>query len=62
MTPFESDLVLDLESTDAVIEVANGNIVKANKRGTALIQIVDIDTHEEFDVYLEGVLFVPGIS
>lgn len=62
MTPYASDLVMDHESTDSVVEVANGNIVKAKTRGTALVQIVNVDTHKKYQVYLEGVLHVPGIS
>ena len=62
MTPFAQDLLMDHESTEAVVEVANGNIVKAAKRGTALVRIVDVDTQNAYDIYLEGVLHVPGIS
>ena len=62
MTPFAEDLITDHESTDSVVEVANGNIVKAKKRGTALVQIIDIDTNKAYNIYLEGVLHVPGIS
>ena len=62
MTPFAEDLVTDHESTDSVVEVANGNIVKAKKRGTALVQIIDIDTNKAYNIYLEGVLHILGIS
>ena len=62
MTPFAEDLIADWESTESVVEVANGTIVKAAKRGTALVKIVDIHTNKSYNIYLEGVLHVPGIS
>ena len=45
-----------------MVEVANGNIVKAPNKGTALICIVDIKTNKTFDILLEDVLHVPGLS
>ena len=36
--------------------------MKAPKKGTALIRIIDVQTHSTFDVLLEDVLYVPGLS
>ena len=33
MTPFEDDLITDIGSSKSLVEVANGNIVKAPKKG-----------------------------
>ena len=62
MTPYEDDLITDIGSSKALVEVANGNIVKASKIGTAFIRIVDVKTHKTFDILLEDVLYVPGLS
>ena len=62
MTPFEDDLITDIGSSKSLVEVANGNIVKAPKKGTAFIRIVDVKTHKTFDILLEDVLYVPGLS
>ena len=32
MTPFEDDLITDIGSSKSLVEVANGNIVKAPKK------------------------------
>ena len=45
-----------------MVEVANGNIVKAPNKATALIRIVDIKTNKTFDIFLEDVLYVPGLG
>ena len=62
MTPFEDDLITDPGSSKSLVEVANGNIVKAPKKGTAFIRIVGVKTHKTFDILLEDVLYVPGLS
>ena len=62
MTPFEDDLITDIGSSKSLVEVANGNIVKAPKKGTAFICIVDVISNETFDILLEDVLYVPGLS
>ena len=43
MTPFLDDIIQDSEPSEAVIEVANGNIVKATISGTVLLRIIDIE-------------------
>ena len=58
MTPFEDDLITDIGSSRSLVEVANGNIVKAPKKGTAFIQIVDVKTHKTFDILLEDGLIL----
>ena len=62
MTPFANDLITDVSNSTSLVEVANGNIMKAPKKGTALIRIIDVQTHSTFDVLLEDVLYVPGLS
>ena len=42
MTPFEDDLITNIGSSKSLVEVANGNIVKAPKKGTAFIRIVNV--------------------
>ena len=37
MTPFEDDLMSDIANSKSLVEVANGTIVKAPNKGTALI-------------------------
>ena len=39
MTAYEDDLITAIGSSKSLVEVANGNIVKAPKKGTAFIQI-----------------------
>ena len=62
MTPFVEDLVKDHESTSAAVEVANGNIIQATTIGTVSIRVVDIKTKKVYNIYLQGVLYVPGLS
>ena len=62
MMPFEDDLISDVMKSKSLVEVANGNIVKAPSKGTALIRIVDVKTNKTFDILLEDVLYVPGLS
>ena len=47
MTPHLSDLSKDILPSEAMVQVANGNIVRANKQGTALITLTDIHTHQK---------------
>ena len=60
MTPFEDDLISDVTKSKSLVEVANGNIVKAPKKGTVLIWIVDVKTNKTFDILLEDVLYYPA--
>ena len=62
MTPFPEDIILDITSSKSLVEVANGNIVKAPKKGTASIKITDVLNDSTYDILLEDVLFVPGLS
>ena len=62
MTPFMEDLVKDHESTSAAVEVAYGNIIQATTIGTVSIRVVDIKTKKVYNIYLQGVPHVPGLS
>ena len=62
MTPFEDDLISDVTKSKALVEVANGNIVKAPKKGTVKIKIVDALDNSSYEILLEDILFVPGLS
>ena len=55
MTPFEDDLITDIGSSKLLVEVANGNIVKAPKKGTAFIHIADVISNKTFGILLEDV-------
>ena len=61
MTPYPEDLILDITSSKSLVEVANGNIVKAPKKGTVKIKIVDVYDQSTYDILLEDVLLVPGV-
>ena len=62
MTPYENDLIHDISSSRSLVEVANGNIVKAPKRGTVAICITDVKTMKIQNIHLESVLYVPGLG
>ena len=62
MTPYPEDLILDITPSKSLVEVANGNIVKAPKKGTVKIKIVDVYDQSTYDILLEDVLLVPGLS
>ena len=62
MTPFLDDIVQDSEPSEAVIEVANGNMVKATVSGTVHLRVIDIEDNTPYDVFIENVLHVPGLS
>ena len=62
MTPHPEDLIMDISSTKSLVEVANGNIVKAPKKGTVKIKITDVKTNNTYSILLEDVLLVPGLS
>ena len=62
MTPFLEDLIADKTKSKALVEVANGNLVKAPLQGTALITIVDVKTLKQHQIYLKDILYVPGLS
>ena len=62
MTPFKEDLIRDVCKSQAIIEVANGNLVKAPLQGTARIRIIDVKTNISRDILLDNILYVPGLS
>ena len=62
MTPYESDLITDKKKSNVLVQVANGNIVKAQSIGTTRIKINDITGKPPQDVLLEEVLYIPGLS
>ena len=62
MTPYENDLIYNISSSRSLVEVANGNIVKAPKRGTVDICITDVKTMKTQNIHLESVLYVPGLT
>ena len=62
MTPFKDDLIMDIERSRALVQVANGTVVKAPLNGTALFRFTDIETHQYTDILVENVLYVPGLS
>ena len=62
MTPHENDLIHDISSSRSLVEVDNGNIVKAPKRGTVAIRITDVKTMKTQNIHLESVIYVPGLS
>ena len=62
MTPYEDDLITDIGSSKSLVEVANGNIAKAPKKGTAFIRMVDVMINKTFEILLEDVLYIPGLS
>ena len=62
MTPCEHDLISDITTSRSLVEVANGNIVKAPKQGTVAICMTDVNSMSTQDIRLEGVLYVPGLS
>jgi hypothetical protein len=63
MTNDESDLVLNVEESLAVVQVANGVLIRAQLRGTVRIRIQDLnDPHISCDILVHDVLYVPGLS
>ena len=55
-------LIPDIGQSKLLDEVANGNNVKAPKKGTTFICIVEVISNETFDIPLEDVFCVPGLS
>jgi transposase InsO family protein len=63
MTPHRSDLVHNVERSHAIVEVANGVLIRAELRGTVRIKLVDInDATQSCDILVHDVLYVPGLS
>jgi hypothetical protein len=63
MTPHRSDLLHNIERSQAIVEVANGVLIKAELRGTARIKLHDInDANQSCDILVHDVLCVPGLS
>jgi hypothetical protein len=63
MTPHRSDLVHNVERSHAIVEVANGVLIRAELRGTVRIKLVDInDAEQSCDILVHDVIYVPGLS
>jgi hypothetical protein len=63
MTNDPTDLVLNVEESAAVVQVANGVLIRAQQRGTVRIRIQDLqDPHITCDILVHDVLHVPGLS
>ncbi len=63
MTNNATDLVLNIEESNAVVQVANGVLIRAESRGTVRVRIQDIlDPRLSCDIYIHDVLYVPGLS
>jgi hypothetical protein len=63
MTPHRSDLLCNLERSQAHVEVADGALIKAEVRGTARIKLHDINAaNQSCDVLVHNILCVPGLS
>jgi hypothetical protein len=63
MTPHRSDLLYNVERSQAIVEVANGVLIKAELCGTVRIKLHDInDANQSCDVLVHDVLCVPGLS
>jgi hypothetical protein len=63
MTPHRSDPLCNVERSQAVVEIANGALIKAKLRGTARIKPHDInDANQLCDILVHDVPHVPGLS
>jgi hypothetical protein len=63
MTPNQQDLQYNIEPSTAVVEVANGVLIRAQRRGTVRIRLTDInDSRHTCDILVHDVLWVPGLS
>jgi hypothetical protein len=63
VTPHVEDLILNVEESNAVVQVANGALIRAELRGTARIRIQDLnDPRITCDILAHDVLHVPGLS
>ena len=62
MTPVLSDLIADVTPCTQLVQVANGVIIPAPKKGTARIRLFDINGLAPVDVLLANVLYTPGLN
>jgi hypothetical protein len=63
MTNDEADLVLNREESNAIVQVANGALIRAELRGTVRVRIQDLNNpHISCDMLIHDVLYVPGLS
>jgi hypothetical protein len=63
MTNNAADLVLNIEESNAVVQVANGVLMRAESRGTVRARIQDlVDPHLSCDTHVHDVLHAPGLS
>jgi hypothetical protein len=63
MTNNAANLVLNIEESNAVVQVANGVLMRAESRGTARARMQDlVDPHLSCDVHVHDVLCAPGLS
>ncbi len=62
MTPVLSDLIDDVTDSTQLVQVANGVIIPAPKKGTARIRLFDINGLAPVDVLLANVLYTPGLN
>jgi hypothetical protein len=63
MTNNLTDLVLNIEESAAVVQVANRVLIPAQQRGTVQIRIQDLhDPHITCDILVHDVLYIPGLS
>ena len=63
ITPHAEDSILNVEESNAVVQVANGVLIRAELRGTVRIRLQDLnDPRITCDILVHGVLYVPGLS
>jgi hypothetical protein len=64
MTPHIEDLILNVEESNAVVQVANGVLIQAELCGTIRIRIQDLnDPRITCNILVvHDVLYVPGLS
>jgi hypothetical protein len=63
MTPNQQDLQYNIEPSTAIVEVANGVLIRAQQRGTVQIRLTDInDSRRTCDILVHDVLWIPGLS
>jgi hypothetical protein len=63
MTPNQHELQYNIEPSTAIVEVANGLFIRAQRRGTVQIRLTDInDSRRTCDILVHDVMWVPGLS
>ena len=61
MTNNAADLALNVEESNAVVQVANGALIRAESRGTVRVRIQDtLDPQLSCDIHINDVLYVPS--